>query len=69
MIIMTGQDVHQEGQPGQHRAGHRTQLPDMTEGERVRNAKLVFRARVVVDARGSGIHLRPERRAARGGVE
>jgi hypothetical protein len=34
MVVLTAEQVHQGGQRGQQCGGDRTQLPDMTEGER-----------------------------------
>ena len=58
-----GQVGEREQEPG--RDG--VELADVAEGEHLRNAKLVFRARVVIDARGSGIHRRPGPQPTLGG--
>jgi hypothetical protein len=45
--------------PGEHRLGDLVELADVAEAEHLRNAKLVFRTTVVIDARSSGIHRLP----------
>jgi hypothetical protein len=55
----TGQQPGVLDEADQMRPQHRGQLLGVAVGEHARNAKLVFRATVVIDAHGSGIHHLP----------